>query len=41
MKGDELRERTKQCDKVESLKKEAEEITAIMAASRKTAQGNK
>ncbi len=28
-------------DKVEPLKKEAEEITAIMAASRKTAQNNK
>ena len=28
-------------ENVEPLKKEAEEITAIMAASRKTAQGNK
>ena len=28
-------------EKVEALKMEAEEITAIMAASRKTAQGNK
>ena len=51
MKGDELKQRTKEFalrimegelipkDKVEPLKKEAEEITAIMAASRITAQG--